>query len=86
LRNKKSLFYTLEYQMDSRIFFAEKVDFSFNISKYLNRKLNINFSDIFVDSFPDIFVRNSFIKFLTSILNYLFNRSTPIGMFSLYLS
>ena len=86
LRNKKSLFYTLEYQMDSRIFFAEKVTFGFNISKYLNKKLGIKFSDIFVDTFSDIFVKSTFIKVLTSIVNYFLKRSKPIGMFSLYLS
>ena len=82
LRDKKSLFYTLEYQMDLRIFFSEKVDFGFNISKYLNKKLNIDFSDIFVDTFSDNFIESKIIK----IWNYVFNISKNTGMFSYTLS
>jgi hypothetical protein len=72
--------------MDLRIFFADKVNFGFNISKYLNKKLGIDFSNIFVDTFSDVFFRSSFVKNLIAIINYFLNRRIPTGTFSFYLS
>jgi hypothetical protein len=72
--------------MDLRIFFAEKVNFGFNISKYLNKKLGIDFSDIFIDNFSDVFFRSTFVKNLIDIINYFLKRRIPTGSFSFYLS